>query len=274
MRISLCNEVIAELPFARQCELAREMGYDGLEIAPFTLGPDPLRLSETELAGIRRAAADAGIAITGLHYLLRAPAGLSITSADEDVRERTVAVMRGLCRLAADLGAHTLVHGSPDQRQLAPGEEAEGRRRARDCFAAAADAAAQAGVLYCIEALSPNQTNFINTVEEAAAIVREVGHPSLKTMIDCSSAGLAEAEPVATLIKRWLPAGLIGHVHFNDPNRRGPGDGAMEFGPILMALRGYRGDAAVEPFVYEPDGPGCARRNITYLRSLLEKLPK
>jgi sugar phosphate isomerase/epimerase len=222
MRISLCNEVIAGVPFARQCELAREMGYDGLEIAPFTLGPDPLRLSETELAGLRRAAADAGIAITGLHYLLRAPAGLSITSADPVVRARTCAMMRGLCRLAADLGGRVLVHGSPDQRQLAAGEEAEGRKRARDCFAAAADAAAQAGVTYCVEALSPNQTNFINTVEDAAAIVREIGHPALKTMIDCSSAGLAEAEPVATLIKRWLPSGLIGHIHFNDPNRRGP----------------------------------------------------
>ena len=274
MRISLCNEVIAELPFARQCALACEMGYDGLEIAPFTLGEDPLRLSETALAEIRRAAADAGIAITGLHYLLRAPAGLSITSADPDTRARTCAMMRGLCRLAADLGAGILVHGSPDQRQLAAGEEAEGHRRALDCFAAAANAAAQAGVTYCVEALSPSQTNLINTVEQAAAIVREIDNPSLKTMIDCSSAGLAEAEPVAALIKRWLPTGLIGHIHFNDPNRRGPGDGAMEFGPILMALREYHGNAAVEPFVYEPDGPSCDRLNISYLRSLLEKLPQ
>ena len=37
MRISLCNEVIGELPFARQCELAAALGYDGLEIAPITL---------------------------------------------------------------------------------------------------------------------------------------------------------------------------------------------------------------------------------------------
>ena len=35
MRISLCNEVIAGLPFAQQCELAAALGYDGLEPAPF-----------------------------------------------------------------------------------------------------------------------------------------------------------------------------------------------------------------------------------------------
>jgi sugar phosphate isomerase/epimerase len=182
--------------------------------------------------------------------------------------------MRGLCRLAAELGARALVHGSPDQRQLATGDEAEGRKRAIACFAAAADAAADAGVTYCIEALSPHQTNFINTVEDAAAIAREIGSPALKTMIDCSAAGLAEKEPVPALIERWLPTGSIGHIHFNDPNRRGPGDGDMEFAPILAALRagGYAGDSAVEPFVYEPDGPSCAARGITYLRAIQEKL--
>ena len=32
MRIALCNEVIRELPFERQCAFARAVGYDGLEI--------------------------------------------------------------------------------------------------------------------------------------------------------------------------------------------------------------------------------------------------
>src|SRR3979411_3153239 len=82
MRISLCNEVLPPLDFERQCALAAALGYDGLEIAPFTLGDDPTRLSAARKADLRRAASEAGIAITGLHYLMRAPAGLSITSAD------------------------------------------------------------------------------------------------------------------------------------------------------------------------------------------------
>src|ERR1041385_1952805 len=99
MRISLCNEVVAHLPFARQCALAAALGYDGLEIAPFTLTDDPTRLTAARVAELRRAAADAGIAITGLHYLMRAPAGLLITSADAAVRARSVALMRRLCGL-------------------------------------------------------------------------------------------------------------------------------------------------------------------------------
>src|SRR3954447_17632794 len=99
MRISLCNEVLVPLDFGRQCELAAALGYDGLEIAPVTLGEDPTRLSAARKAELRRAAADAGIAISGLHYLMRAPAGLSITSADAMQRERSVEVMRALCGL-------------------------------------------------------------------------------------------------------------------------------------------------------------------------------
>jgi sugar phosphate isomerase/epimerase len=274
MRISLCNEVIAELPFARQCEVAAALGYDGLEPAPFTFGDDPTRLTPTQAAELRRAAADAGIAITGLHYLLRAPAGLSITSADKAVRERTIAVMRAMCGLCAELGGTILVHGSPDQRVLAPGAEESGRKRGIECFAAVADAAADAGVTYCIEPLARNQTAFINTVAEAAAIVRSVDRLALRTMIDCSAAGQAETEPVHELIRRWLPSGLIAHMHFNDPNRRGPGEGDLAFAPILAALRegGYKGDASIEPFVYQPDGPTCAARGIGYIRGIMQTL--
>ena len=45
MRIALCNEVIAPMPFPRQCEYAAKLGYDGLEIAPYTLSEDPQRLA-------------------------------------------------------------------------------------------------------------------------------------------------------------------------------------------------------------------------------------
>ncbi len=55
----------------------------GSKIAPFTLSDEPHLLPPGERRSLRKAASDAGLAITGLHYLLRAPAGLSITSADE-----------------------------------------------------------------------------------------------------------------------------------------------------------------------------------------------
>lgn len=269
MRIFLCNEVVRDLGFSHQCRFARETGYDGLEIAPFTLGPEPHRLPAAKVRELRAVAAGEGVAIAGLHWLLAVPAGLSITSAEPDVAARTREVGRGLVRLCAELGGAYLVHGSPGQRVLEPGLEEEGRRRGVDYFAAMARAAEEAGVAYLIEPLSCADTGFVNTVGEAAAIVAEIGSGALATMIDCYAAA-ADAEDAAALIEAWLPSGVVRHIHFNDDNKRGPGEGTVNFARILdmLAKLDYAGTSAVEPFVYLPDGPACAARAIGYLRGL------
>jgi sugar phosphate isomerase/epimerase len=274
MRIALCNEVVRDLPFARQCELAAQLGYDGLEIAPFTLGAEPHLLPASVRAEARRAAADAGLAISGLHWLLVAPAGLSITTDDVGIRARTLDVMRGLVDLAGDLGAGALIHGSPGQRELPDGAgAADARQRGVAMFAAIGEVATKAGLTYCIEPLASTDTQFVTTVEEAIAIVRDVDLPGLKTMIDCSAAR-TESLSVPDLIDRYLPTGLISHIHFNDPNRRGPGQGALALTPVIAALQrqAYSGWTGVEPFDYVPDGPGSAARAIGYLRGIEESL--
>jgi len=275
MRFSLCNEVITHLDFAKQCDYAAALGYEGLEVAPFTFDDNPHLIGTNQRTAIRRAAADAGIAVSGLHWLLIKPANLSITSADPAVRERTLDVMRRLIGLCADLGGDVLVHGSPGQRRIPDGADADAaRQRGRDAFAAIGEDAARAGVTYCIEPLAAPDANFVNTVEQAAAIVREIGNAHLRTMIDCSASGVSEAEPVEAVIERWLPSGLVAHIQFNDRNRRGPGQGEMKFAPILAALKrhNYNGWGAVEPFDYKPDGAGSAARAIGYLRGIEESL--
>ncbi|HXJ10321.1 MAG TPA: sugar phosphate isomerase/epimerase family protein [Burkholderiales bacterium] len=275
MRIALCNEVIAPMPFPKQCEYAKKLGYDGLEIAPYTLSDEPHRLGSAQLAAARAAAEDAGIAVTGLHWLLVKPGGLSISTADDQARKRTLDVMLAFIDQCAELGGRYLVHGSPHQRRIDPGDtRAAALARAQDCFARAAERAAKAGVVYCVEPLSSDQTPLINTLEEAAQIVEAVGNPALKTMLDCSAAGRMEKEPLAALVERWLPKGVIAHVQVNDRNRQGPGQGEQRFAPLIGALRrhGYGGDLAVEPFDYVPDGPAAAARAIGYIRGIVEAL--
>jgi sugar phosphate isomerase/epimerase len=275
MRIALCNEVIAPMPFPKQCEYAAKLGYDGLEIAPYTLSEEPQRLGSAQIAAARAAAEDAGVAITGLHWLLIKPAGLSISTRDEAVRRKTLDVLLALVEQCAALGGRYLVHGSPQQRRIDPGDtRAAALARAQDTFAAVAERAEKAGVMYCVEPLSSDQTPLINTLEEAAAVVEAVGSRALRSMLDCSSAGRMETAPLPALVDKWLPRGMIAHVQLNDRNRRGPGQGEQRFAPLLAALvrHGYAGDLAVEPFDYVPDGPGAAARAIGYVRGILEAI--
>ena len=272
MKISLCNEVIAELPFEKQCNVMAKLGYDGVEIAPVTLSDEPHVLPATRRKEIVKIANDAGVPITGLHYLMVAPQGLSITTKDSTVRQKTFEVMRGLVQLCADLGGKLMIHGSPAQRQLEPGDETDSYKRGIEYFAAAGEVARAAGVTYLLEPLAKDHTAFVNSVEAAVKIVREIGNPGLQTMIDCSAAGRSEAQSVPELIRQWMPSGAIRHIHLNDANRHGPGEGDMQFGPIVRALQdtGYSGIAAIEPFIYEPDGPTCAARAIGYMRGVIE----
>ena len=279
MKIALCNEVLAPRPFAAQCVFAASVGYDGLELAPFTLDDAPHRLPASARVAIRRAARDAGIAISGLHWLLLRPQGLSLTADDAAIRSRTLDVMRHLVDLCADLGGQVLVLGSPAQRRLPDGAQGSAAVvRARgylvDALAVVAAHAQGANVTWCLEPLAQPEANFINTVEEAAAIVREIGSPALRTMVDCCAAARQETEPVPALLERWLPTGLVAHVQANDPNMRGPGQGTLAFSGVLRALRQHRyaGWLAVEPFEFVPDGAATAARAVGYLRGLLEVL--
>ncbi len=275
MKIALCNEVLGALPLAAQCELAARLGYDGLEIAPFTLADHPERIDAAEAARIRRVVESAGLVVTGLHWLLVKPPGLSLTDPDAAVRARTREIVARLVRLCAELGGSVLVHGSPKQRAIPVGEtHATARARLRDFLADIADVAEAHGVTYCIEPLARRETALVNTVAEAAELVREIGRPALRTMIDCSAAGATETQPLAELLDTWLPTGLIAHVQVNDPNRRAPGQGELRFAPIFAALKrnGYDATVAVEPFDYVPDGAGAAAFAAGYLRGIRESL--
>ncbi|HTR84880.1 MAG TPA: sugar phosphate isomerase/epimerase family protein [Reyranella sp.] len=270
MKLSLCNEVIRELAFDRQCALVAGLGYRGLELAPFTFGDDAWRMPASKRGDIRNVCKANGLEVSGLHWLLAAPAGLSITTADRTVWQRSVDVLRASVELCADLDGAYLVHGSPAQRRVADASDA---KRAEEAWAIAAEAAQKAGVVYCLEPLAQPDCNFINTLAEASAMVQRIGNPAFKSMVDTLAASLMEAKPVADAIRKWMPTGLIRHVQLNDRNKRGPGQGEDKFAGVLAALResGYDGWVAMEPFIYEPDGPTCAARMIGYVSGLLEQ---
>jgi sugar phosphate isomerase/epimerase len=273
MRLAICNEVFQGWPVERALAYAAELGYDGVEIAPFTLADTPAEISAARRREIRRAAEQHGVAIVGLHWLLVKPAGLSINGPDAAIRARTQAHMRELIHLCADLGGRVLIHGSPDQRSVPAGRDfAEAWRRARETFEACLPAAAERGVVYCIEPLTRQITNFITRVAEADRLVREIAHPAFRLMVDCRS---AESDGSALCeLEAGLASGHLGHVHVNDVSGRGPGFGRVAFTPILQRLRdaGYGGWASVEVFEFTPDPQTIAARSIGYLRGILEAL--
>lgn len=275
LRLALCNEVLRDATFAEQCRLAAAFGCTGLELAPFTLAADPSTLTTAEGARLRQVAAEHGLAISSLHWLLARPEGLSLATPDRALHARTLGVLERLIDFAAACGASVLVHGSPAQRAPAPGQSvADALARCEAGWERLAACARQRGVVYCIEPLSRAETPVLNTLAEAASVVDRIGSPALRTMFDLSAASQSEIEPVEQVLARFLASGHIAHVQLNDGNRRGPGQGGTPVAPVLRVLReaDYAGWVALEPFDYHPDPATCAAASSAYVRGAWEAI--
>jgi sugar phosphate isomerase/epimerase len=214
------------------------------------------------------------VEIVGLHWLLVKPEGLYINHPDEIIRIRTQEYIEALIHFCADIGGKLLLHGSPHQRTVKEGWNfLQSWDYAKETFRACLETARKRNVTYCIEPLTKENTNFINTVNEALRLVKEIRHPNFKMMFDCRSASAQEKSITEALI-RALDSMMLRHVHVNDASGRGPGFGETQFTPILKTLvkNGYKGYISVEVFEFDPDPQTIASRSIGYLRGILEAL--
>jgi sugar phosphate isomerase/epimerase len=274
MKIAICNELFQGWPIEKVFQYAAQLGYNGVEIAPFTLANSVLDVSMDRRRAIRRAAETSSVEIVGLHWLLVKPEGLYINHPDETIRKRTREYLQALIHFCADLGGKVLIHGSNRQRNIQEGWNVEEAwKRAREIFEACAEVARQKNVIYCIEPLRRTDTNFINTVEEALQLVTKINHPHFKMIVDCRS-GSAEEKSLPEALLGALKSGHLRHVHVNDANGRGPGFGETQFTPILRTLieNGYQNYISVEVFRFDSDPETIASRSIGYLRGILETL--
>lgn len=266
MKYAICNETFEGWDHARVCQRVAELGYTGLELAPFTLAPRITDVSAARRTELRTQAESAGVQIIGLHWLLAKTEGFHLTSPDAATRKRTGEYLAELARAAADLGGDILVLGSPLQRNIATGQTKEqGDELAADTLSHCLRALEQSRVFLCLEPLTPAETNYMNTAAEGVRLIRRLGHPFVQLHLDVKAMS-AEASPTPDVIRE--NRAVLRHFHANDPNRRGPGFGDTDFKPIFAALKdvNYTGWVSVEVFDYAPDPDTIARESIRYMR--------
>ena len=269
MRLAICNETFQDWPIDRACAAAREAGYEGIEIAPFTLGERAHAIPPSVRRQVVDAAAANGLDVVGLHWLLAKTDGLYLTSPDAAVRTRTAEYFRALAELCRDLGGRVLVLGSPQQRNLLPGVTHEAALGyAADVIEQALPALEAADVVLAVEPLGPQEGDFLLTADAARPLIETLDSPHVRLHLDVKAMS-SESKPIEQIIRE--NADLLEHFHANDANRRGPGMGAIDFRPIVRTLRevGYGGWISVEVFDYEPGIDALVHESIRYLRDCL-----
>lgn len=266
MRYAICNETFEGWDHARVCDFVAQSGYTGLEIAPFTLAPLITDVGDSRRKELRSQAEKSGLQIIGLHWLLAKTQGFMLTSPDAEVRKRTGIYLGELAVAARDLGGDLLVLGSPLQRKIPAGATLQQATDfAADTLSFVLPYLDETGVNLCLEPLGPTETDFLLTAAEAMQLARRLGHPQVRLHLDVKAMS-SEAKAIPDLIREYAP--VMQHFHANDPNRRGPGFGDMDFRPIFHALKevNYDGWVSVEVFDYTPDPETIARESIRYMK--------
>jgi sugar phosphate isomerase/epimerase len=270
-KYAICNEMFEKLDFAAQCRMIRAAGFQGIEIAPFTLAESLDEISPAKRQEMRGIIRSEGLQFAGLHWLLITPKWLHLTTADQDIRRKSWDYFLKLIDFCADLGGGVMVLGSPKQRASQGNTKTEAIRNLREGLARVAPHAAERGCVIAIEDLPGKDTDVVNTLQEAVEIVRDLRSPAIQTMFDFHNT-TDEHEPLDALVRRYFK--YIRHVHINEMDGRHPGTGNMDFLPVFKVLAElkYRGWVSLEVFDFKPGPEQILRETMVCIRNLEKKL--
>jgi sugar phosphate isomerase/epimerase len=269
IKFGICSELYTDWHLQEIFAHAAKVGFDGVEVAPFTFCERVTDVPPAERRRMRQAAERAGVEIVGLHWLLVKPKGLHISHPDEAIRVATRDYLIAQVHFCADIGGSLMIFGSPGSRNTMEGLPLESaRERAALTFSEVMPAAEDRGVTICFEPLSHEITDFMTTAEQARGFIRQVDHPNFRLILDVRAMS-TEEKPTPEIIRE--SADLLRHVHSNDDNGLGPGMGGQDYDGIAQALRdiGYEGYCSVEIFDFSHQPEEIAARSIAFLREKL-----
>jgi sugar phosphate isomerase/epimerase len=223
-------------------EFARAAGYDGIELR----GKGDHAL-EKRLPELRAALADGvvmpTVCVDMLHF---------VGAFDEELRKDAVRQMKSQLSVIAELGglgAQTPASYGMFSRRLPPFEpprsEAEDHAVLLDGLGELGEHAAREGVTLFLEPLNRYEDHMVNRLDQAAALIREIGLDAVRIGIDSYHMNIEEADPAAAIL---AAAPYIGHAQVSDSNRFQPGAGHLDWPAWLGALHaaGYDGWLAAE----------------------------
>ena len=256
MRYAICSNDPATIADSR------EAGFDYVEVSvPNFVKPfEPEEAFEESLAAYRAA----GLPVESANLFL--PRELRCTGPDAVPMERLADYAETVCRRLAAAGVPVLVFGSGGARKLPEGwpkEKADGQFVA--LLSRIGPIAEKHGVKIAVEPLARVECNYLNTVDEGAALARASGSPAVGVLADCYhwARNGEGAETILAAKDRLI------HAHLATmPSRKAPGIEPYDFVPFFRALveAGYDGRVTIEGGLPPPEG------RIEGLRLALETL--
>lgn len=246
-------------PIEEAFQKAREYGYDGVEIHL----RDTTDIDRTSVRALMR---ETGLAVTTLGTGIAAfEYQINFSHCDASMRERAVRHVEEFVDLAAELGSCITIGLMTGK--LGRGDDREERRKvAIENIARAGSSAARHKVTILLEPLNRYECDYLNTIDDAAAVIREIGSANIRVLADTFHMNMEEVD-IAGQLSRNIDS--IGYIHLVDSNRQMPGAGHIRIPGIVRALHqnNYQGYLSFECLPI-PDPETVAAGAIAFIKGL------
>ena len=266
MKISVSNITWKEDPkyFPEFLDFISNKGCSGVELAPSLIWKEPIESTPEERKNLVKLVKEKKLEIVGFHSLLFTRPDLKLFL-NEESRKDTKNYIKELIKLCSDLGGKQLIFGSPRNRMLHGKKYKDCLDQSIEDFYDIAEDSKKENVIFCIEALGPNDTEFIKSFDESGEIVKKVDHNNFKLHLDTKVIFASKEEPY-NLINKYKD--LIQHVHVGDEGLKEPGTINFNHSKIGEALRKINYDSYISLEIRRNnnDISGTVNRGINFLK--------
>jgi 5-keto-L-gluconate epimerase len=253
MKFSFCSGCYGFMPFEDIIDRTRGFGFDGIELTMnFTVKTDD---NAERLSEIKIILQNYRLSCPALHCLY--PPGMKLSGLSKAERDNVINHHCRIAQIAAELDSPLIVAGGGAARALpveTAGEIEAGRNHRTEFLALLGevrDICSTYGITIALEPLNRYETNFINTIGDAAELCEELGGTGVGLIGDTFHMNIEETRFFESIVKRKQH---LVHIHATDSNRLEPGKGHIDFSEIIRGLRhiGYSGFLSQELFGIKP----------------------
>jgi len=263
MKIACQERLLPGVDAYQRFENAKKFGFEGVEV-------DGAELLQGRFEEIRDASKKTGVPVSTIC------AGYRGCLLDPDPEERQLAMndIKELLCMGGELGARGLIvvpiFFQPRLPDLSPYKDqlTLEKELVLVLLDELADVAESSNCLILLEPLNRYETHFLNRLEQAVELAKQVGKPSVKIMADFFHMSIEEID-IPKAIKE--AGNYIAHIHLADSTRLTPGYGHTDFraGFVALAEIGYKDFMALECGV--PGDPAVELpKTVEYLKKQME----
>lgn len=274
MKLSVSNIAWDNSELEDHLNLLKELGCDGVEIAPSCIWKEPIQASIEEIERLKRLISKYDLVISAFHALLFTRPDLYLFG-EERLRRETVLYLKQLIRLAGKLSVRVLVYGSPASRRVGDRSYDTCYNIAISVFKELAREAELHDTIFCIEPLGPSESDFIQTADNGYMLVRDVNHMHFGLHLDAKAMVDAKEDFEAVFQKYGA---VIKHFHVGDPGLSPPGYTGVDHSLIgnELAKTSYNGFISIEMKRGFGNTKDIIKKAVQYVREkyLLTKIDK